>query len=111
RWKELRTGFKVTYEVAAGNSVTGTALIDGVQLRTVAYAPGLEAERCTSGSAGSCVPTAYTNSGSSATDNTYFIGSVYTPSGSLNVVVHNSPNTIFQRGVIVYSLTADANAS
>ena len=29
----------------------------------------------------------------------------------MNVVVHNSPNTIFQRGVVVASLAIKANAS
>jgi hypothetical protein len=119
RWKELNPDptdptkkLTITYEVPGSNAVVGQkAIVDGVQLETEVVKPGLEAERCDSGSTAGCVVDAYSNSGSTATNNTYFVGTLYIPSGDLNVVVHNSPNTIFQRGVIVFGVTIDANAS
>lgn len=101
----------VTYEVSGGNNTVGTAAVDGVQLETKSYAPALEAERCVSGAAATCSPSAYDNTQSTASDNTYFIGSYYTPSARLSAVVHNSPNTIFSRGVVVSALSVKANAS
>jgi hypothetical protein len=118
RWKELTTDstdptkrFSVRVEEAGSNPAVGKGIIDGVQLQTSAVPPALEAERCMSGSSSPCTVEAYSNSGSSATDNTYFVGTLYTPSAALNAVVHNSPNTIFQRGVVVASAIIVANAS
>lgn len=118
RWTELNPDrvdptkkLTITYEVQGSNSVVGEAIVDGVQLQTSLVPPAIEAERCLFGAAAGCVPEAYSNSGSSATDNTYFIGTVYTTAGRMNVVVHNSPNTIFQRGVVVASIAINANAS
>lgn len=111
RWRLLK-GVKVTYEAVGskqgGNNPTGTAAVDGVQLVTTYVAPALEAERCQTGQ-----PTcySYSNSFSDANDDTFFIGTVFTPDEPMHVIVHNNPDTIFQRGVIVSALEVKANAS
>lgn len=100
----------VTYSVGASTAVTGTALLDGVELRTETVLPAVEPERPASGQAASDF-VAYTNSTNTAADNTFFIGTVYTPQAPVYAVVHNQPETIFRRGVIVKSLTVNANSS
>lgn len=119
RWKLLHdaptdTPVTVTLKEVAktnnGNSlpVAGDATVDGVHLKISYVAPGLEAERCQWNEA-TCY--SYSNSNSDASDNTFFIGTAFTPDEPMNVVVHNNPETIFQRGVIVDSLKVKVSAS
>jgi hypothetical protein len=118
RWKELTPDptnptkrLSIVVEEAGTNPATGQGIVDGVQLQTTTIDPALEAQRCPSASTPPCTVVAYSNSGSTSTDNTFFIGSVYTPSAALIAVVHNSPSTIFQRGVVVAAAAITANTS
>lgn len=119
RWKLLHLPgppekkVSITYE-AVGTSdrrngpLSGNAFVDSVQLYIKYVAPGLDVNTCQPGVT-TCY--SYSNSNSSSSDNTFFIGSVYTPERPLNVVVHNNPETIFQRGVVVSALTVNVSAS
>ena len=119
RWKLLHDPnatpqkfLSVRYEAVGSKqgstAASGKATVDGVQFKISYVAPRWDAERCQSGEA-ACF--AYSNSNSDASDNTFFIGTVYTADSPMNVVVHNNPETIFQRGVIVKSLLVKASAS
>lgn len=111
RWRLLKN-MTVTYEAvgtkAGNNKPIGTAWVDGVQVRTVSVRPALEAQRCQRGEA-TCY--GYSNSNSSSSANTFFIGTVYATDSALNVVVHNNPETIFQRGVVAARLVVNASSS
>lgn len=114
---QLMRNMTVTYEATAtkkAGSVSNPArsLVDGVELKTQSVMPGLEPERLAQGQAASSFY-AFTNSDrfNPADGNTVFVGTVFTPQGPIWAAVHNNPLTIFRRGVVVQSLTVNANAS
>lgn len=100
--------YEVTGAIANKSAPTGTAALDSLQLYVTYVMPALDLNTCQDGST-ACY--AYSNSNSASSDNTFFIGSVYTPELPLNVVVHNNPDTIFQRGVVVSALNVNVSAS
>lgn len=116
RWF-LMKNMTVTYEVSGSKNVGSTsdpahAYVDGVELKTKSIAPGVEPERTAKGEASSSYY-AFTNSDTfnPADNNAYFIGTVYTPDAPVWAAVHNTPFTIFRRGVVVQALTVNANSS
>ncbi|MGN6474811.1 MAG: hypothetical protein ACTHK4_14335 [Mycobacteriales bacterium] len=116
RWF-LMKNMTVTYEVSGSKNVGSTsnpahAYLDGVELKTKTIPPSIEPERIAKGEANSSFY-AFTNSDNfnPADNNAYFIGTVYTPNAPVWAAVHNTPFTIFRRGVVVQGLTANANSS
>lgn len=85
---------------------TATSTVDGVQLEVKYIPPALETTRCLAGGSSPC------NIVTNKVDDTVFLhGTVYTPQSILEVAVHNYSSTVFERGVIAYSLIAHVSAS
>lgn len=102
-WRALAQ-MSVSYEIAAtGNSIVArTTLVDGIELQVTYRPPGLRATTCT----GSCVVLE-----SQQNPNVFFHGTVYAPASAMAVRIHNSGETIFDRGVIVRDIAIDMNSS
>jgi hypothetical protein len=49
--------------------------------------------------------------GSNSANNTFFRGTLYAPTAAVRVIVHNTDDTIFGRGVVVGTLDVTINAS
>lgn len=101
-WRSL-TQLSITYVLEAtkkGSSRTST--VDGIELQVTSRPPGLRAITCTTG----CRFLQSANN-----PNVFFHGTVYAPTAGLAVRIHNSGETIFDRGVIVRDLAIDMNSS
>lgn len=103
-WKDLNS-LTATYTATgpSGNGQTGTSTVDGVQIIVDYTPPALVAQSC---AGAGCY---FFNS--SVNPNVFFHGTVYVPSAALNVNVHNSGETIFDRGVISRTITIQVSAS
>lgn len=111
-WRELK-GLHVTYEAAGSKSgnknPSGAAAVDGIELIVKYVKPALEAQRCPDGQTAPCY--SFSNSFSDANEDTFFIGTVFSPDLPLHVLVHNNPETIFQRGVVASALDVKVSQS
>jgi hypothetical protein len=87
-----------------GPALSADASLDGIEF-TVSYTPpGFEKVRCPVG-----LPSCSVVS-STVSQNLFFHGTVYVPTGALNLVVHNKDTTIFDRGVVARTLTVSVSA-
>ena len=106
-WRALR-GLSVVYTYTAdpdpkkGPPDVHTAAVDGIGVDVTYTAPALRALTCTTG----CLFFQSNNN-----PNVFFHGTVYTPSSLWSVRIHNSGETIFDRGVIVRDIAIDMNSS
>lgn len=103
-WRAL-DNLTMTYTATAvkdtGKTVNPhSALVDGVDLQVTYTVPTF---RQLSGSG--------TFFDSSTNPNVFVHGTVYTPSAAWNVNIHNSGESIFDRGVIIRTITIDASSS
>jgi hypothetical protein len=103
-WKSFND-LALTY-TANGPTATGAVgsdVVDGIELVVNYDLPGLLPQSCAS-------PCQYFFA-SGNNPNVYVRGTVYTPTASWYVEVHNSGDTMFNRGVIVRDLAVNMNAS
>lgn len=104
-WRALAE-MSLTYTVRARNNATAPAavtVVDGIRLRVTSRPPGLRATSCAT--PGCNLIESDTN------PNVFFHGTVYAPTAALDVWIHNSGETIFDRGVIVRTISINMNSS
>jgi hypothetical protein len=105
-WRYLRD-LSVTYEVEGKDNQVApslaASLVDGVRFVVEYTTPALRAQTCPGSG---CVFVQSTNN-----PNLYVHGTVYTPSAAWAVNVHNSGETIFDRGVILRDLAVNVSGS
>lgn len=105
-WRYLRE-LSVTYEVQGKDDQVvlplAASLVDGVRFVVAYTKPALRAQTCPGSS---CVFLESTNN-----PNVYIRGTVYTPSAAWSVNVHNSGETIFNRGVVLRDLALNVSGS
>lgn len=99
-------GLAARYHVKVrGNNAAATDSFDGMEL-SVTYVPvGFEQHRCPTGASDCSIIT------STVDQNLFFHGTVYVPSAGLNLKVHNKDTTIFDRGIVARTMTANISAS
>lgn len=105
-WRAL-SEMSLTYTVTArsnANTATALTLVDGVRIQVMARAPGLRASACATGNACKLIQSA-------SNPNLFFHGTVFAPTAALDVWIHNSGETIFDRGVIVRTININMNSS
>lgn len=106
-WRALRQ-LSVVYTYTAGADknnappLVHTSVVDGLGIDVTSTQPALRPLTCTSG----CVFFQSSNN-----PNVFFHGTVYTPSALWSVRIHNSGETIFDRGVILRDIAIDLNSS
>jgi hypothetical protein len=82
---------------------SGTATVDGIDLEVTYRPPGLRAITCNTAR---CVFLQSRNN-----SNVFFHGTVFAPTAGLSVRIHNSGETLFDRGVVARDLQIDMSAS
>lgn len=99
-WRDLNQ-LSLDLKATTGNNQVGTATVDGIELQISYTPPVLKAQTC-----------AGCDFFTSGVQNDVLVhGTVYTPSASWNVDLHNKNSTAFDRGVIVRNLQTSASAS
>lgn len=104
-WRALAQ-MTVTYTVRADNNASAAqalTTVDGLRVRVTTRSPGLRASTCVS-------PGCYLVE-SASNPNVFFHGTVYAPTAAMSVWVHNSGETIFDRGVVVRTIRINMNSS
>jgi hypothetical protein len=98
-------GLTARYHVRNTDNIANSVSFDGMEL-SVTYVPvGFEKHRC---------PTSVSNCSiitSTVNQNLFFHGTVYVPSAGLNLKVHNKDTTIFDRGIIARTISANISSS
>jgi hypothetical protein len=96
----------VTYSASVGGSnPVSSDNLDGIELVVKYLPPAFEAVRCPTAVATCSMVTSTVNL------NLFFRGTVFAPSGTLDLTVHNNDTTIFGRGVIAKTLKVDNSSS
>lgn len=104
-WRALAE-MTVTYRVRADNNadaLQAATTVDGLRIRATTRAAGLRASTCVS-------PGCHLVE-SASNPNVFFHGTVYAPTASMSVWIHNSGETIFDRGVVVRTIRINMNSS
>lgn len=101
-WRALAE-LSITYVLKSTKTgVARTSSVDGIELAVTYRPPGLRATTCV----GACVLLESQNN-----PNVFFHGTVYAPASAFAVRIHNSGETIFDRGVVVRDIAIDMNSS
>lgn len=104
-WRALAE-MTVTYSVRADNNADvaqALTTVDGLRVRVTSRPAGLRASTCATPG---CL---FVESASNP--NVFFHGTVYAPTAALSVWIHNSGETIFDRGVVVRTLRISMSSS
>ncbi|MFL6238893.1 MAG: hypothetical protein ACJ735_05290 [Actinomycetes bacterium] len=103
-WRDLNSLTLRYVATGAGNlSGVATPSVDGIALSTTYTAPALQQLQCT---------TACTFFDASVPDVTVYVhGTVYTPTAGWNLELQNKSDALFDRGVVVRTLTLNNNPS
>ena len=101
-WRSLAQ-LSITYELTATKTgLLRTSSVDGIELQATYRPPGLRATTCV----GACLLLESTTN-----PNVFFHGTVYAPASALAVEIHNSGETVFDRGVIIRDIAINMNSS
>lgn len=104
-WRSL-SEMSLTYTVKArnkANAATAATVVDGIRIHITSRSPGLRATECVTPG---CLLLESENN-----PNVFIHGTVYAPTAALDVWIHNSGETVFDRGVIVRTITINMNSS